>query len=136
MQHSLSLLRCFSLALACTFHTSEIAAQSYETTSRCFFVYAAVVEVGRDRPHVGLFQYGQYRMNWFVAYLEVRQTDAAFKTIFDADLEQNKQLAEKSKAMIMQALSSGNRAEFDSAMQQSIECDSALGMPVDDAPDP
>lgn len=137
MQHSLSpLLGCLSLALACTFHASEVTAQSYETTSRCFFVYAAVVEVGRDRQHAELFQYGQHRMNWFVPYLEVRQTDVAFSTIFNADLAQNKQLAEKTKAAIMHALSSGDRAEFDSAMQQSIECDLALGMPVDDAPNP
>lgn len=124
-----------SITLFCALDPAAAVAQSYETMSRCFFVYAAVVEVGRDWPHAQLFRYGQYRMNWFTEYLEQNQSNADFSRTFEAHLSNNKRLAEDIKASLQEAITSASRVDLDVAMYESRDCDDALGISGNDVPE-
>ena len=107
---------------------AQVAKPSYETVSRCFFVYAPITELGRDLPHAQLFQFGQPRIGWATGYIQANQNNSAFKLTFESSLETNKRMANQIDAMLRQAIQSRNQTQFAAALNRAVDCDRALGI--------
>ena len=114
----------------CAFAFSSAQAQSpsYETVSRCFFVYAPITQLGSDLPHAQLFQFGQPRIGWVGGYVQANQSNAAFKQVFESNLDRNKHMGMQLETSLRQAILSRNQGQFASLLNQAVDCDRALGI--------
>jgi hypothetical protein len=83
---------------------AQMTNPSYEVVSRCFFVYAPITELGRDLPHPQLYQFGQTRIGWAGGYIQANQNNAAFKQVFESNLDQNKKMARQIETALKQAI--------------------------------
>ncbi|MDI4634720.1 hypothetical protein J7U46_16790 [Pelomonas sp. V22] len=111
-----------------------MATPSFETVSRCFFVYAPITELGRDLPHQSLFHFGQPRIGWAAGYVQANQNNAVFKQVFESNLEKNKRAAVKLETMLRRAIQSKDQGQFQRAINQAVDCDRALGIRTSDLP--
>ena len=107
---------------------------SYETISRCFFVYAPIAQVGRDRPHAELFQFGQARAAWIGGYLQANKSNSAFKQVFEGNLEKNKQAGIQIENVLVRALNTKDQSRFSWAINQAISCDRLIGIKTEFLP--
>ena len=117
-----------TLAVAAPVARAQMTNPSYETVSRCFFVYAPITELGRDLPHAQLYQFGQPRIAWAGGYVQANQNNVAFKQIFESSLEKNKRMAVQLENSLKQAVATRNQSQFSSAIEQAVACDRALGI--------
>lgn len=114
--------------LFCSASHGQILNPSFETVSRCFFVYAPITEFGRDLPHPQLFQFGQPRIGWVTGYIQANQSNSTFKQVFEANIGKNKEMAVQLESSLRRAISARSQAAFSSVMDQAIACDRALGI--------
>jgi hypothetical protein len=101
---------------------------SIETISKCFFVYAAIYQVGRDYPHTELFQFGQVRVGWIGGYVQAIKSNTAAEQVFKTNLEANKQAGNQIKEVLESALNTGDQSRFSWAINQAISCDRSIGI--------
>ena len=107
---------------------------SFEDVSRCFWVYAPIVQTGRDFPHDELFQFAQARMVWFDAFLKANQGNPALKTVFENGITQYKQAGLRLQDSLQEALSTNNGRIFASVMDAAVSCDKTLGIRTQSIP--
>lgn len=110
------------------------AAPTFDVISRCFFVYAPIFQVGRDRPHTELFQFGQPRVAWVGGYVQANRDNPTFKRVFEANLDANKRAGIKIEETLVQALNTGERGRFSWAINEAISCDKLVGIRTDFLP--
>ena len=118
----------------CSPSSGQILNPSFETVSRCFFVYAAITELGRDLPHPQLFQFGQPRVGWVGGYMQANQSNATFTRVFEGSLPRNKEMAVQLQSSLRRAISARNQSAFSSVIDQAIACDRALGIRINFVP--
>lgn len=99
--------------------------------SKCFFIYAGVLEAAETTNSAALFYYAQKRIGWAAGYLEAKKNDSVFQSVFDRDLEQNKSRAIQIRESIIKAIRNGDNASFTDVMQAAQRCDIQLGLPVE-----
>jgi hypothetical protein len=108
---------------------------SFEAVSRCFFIYASLIEAGRNIPHPQLFQFGQPRIGWVSGYVQANQNNARFKDTFESRLPENKRYSFELQARLKRAVLSRNRAEFNAVLAEGVSCDRIMGIETGSLPD-
>jgi hypothetical protein len=101
---------------------------SFETISRCFFIYASVIQSGEKLPHPELYQFGLGRVGWIGGYVQASQTNIEFKRIFEANLAENKRAGKKLEQSLMAAVISRNQIQFSNDINEAINCDRLIGI--------
>jgi len=101
---------------------------SYEEVSRCFFIYAAIFEVGRDHNKPQLFQFGQTRSSWAGGYVQANQNNQAFKRVFENNLAANKRTAIQILDSLPTAIANRNQSAFNAIINQAVVCDRSFGI--------
>ena len=115
------------------FSSLAVAANSpYEVSSKCFFVYAPVFEVGRDTGGEKLKNYGQVRMAWISGYIQTNKSNAEFNEVFNRNLKINKAMGIALEERLRNALRSRTQKAFNSVLDEVTACDRQLGF-VDQA---
>lgn len=123
------------VAATVAFPNSILAADpSYETMSRCFFVYAPIAQVGRDRPHPELFQFAQGRVAYIGGYVKANKANRAFEQVFKSKLEANKQAGIHIEEVLVTALNGRDQSRFSWVINQAISCDRLIGIRTDFLP--
>lgn len=107
---------------------------TYQTISRCFFVYAPIAQVGRDYSHAELFQFGQARVSWIGGYIQANQSNLAFKQVFESSLAANKRAGIQIENALISALDNRNQSQFSWAVNQAISCDRLIEIRTDFLP--
>ena len=128
LQNPLFIALAITLGVSTPVARAQMANPSYETVSRCFFVYAPITELGRDLPNAQLYQFGQPRLGWASGYLQANQNNTAFKQIFESSVEKNKRMAIQLENSLKQAVATRNQPQFSSVIEQAVACDRALGI--------
>ena len=113
---------------------AQAASPSYETVSRCFFVYAGIIEAGRDSQHSEVYSFAQSRVGWVGGYVQANQENQEFKQVFEAGLRANKQVGLQLKATLISAISSRNVQSFSIAIQEAAKCDRLIGIHTGSGP--
>ena len=116
------------ITLAIPFVYAQMANPSFEAVSRCFFVYAPITQLGRDMPHLQLFQFGQPRMGWIGGYTQANQNNASFKQVFESNLKENKRMAGEIETSLKQAIFTKNQRQFSNILSKAVDCDRTLGI--------
>ena len=131
-------LICFAAGIAglvaCSAASAQPASPSFETISRCFFVYAPITEVGRDLPHPQLFQFGQPRMGWIAGYIQANQSNARFKAVFEGRMAENKRFGVQLEQKLKQAIAARNQSQFNAVVNEAVSCDRQIGIRTDFLP--
>lgn len=117
----------------CSF-SAYSAEPSFETISRCFFVYASIFEVGRDIPHTDLFHFGQVRVGYMGGYVQANKANPHFKQVFEGNLSANKRSAIDLENSLKTAISSRNQPVFTSVINEAVTCDRQIGIRTDFLP--
>ncbi len=128
MRTLLSIALAITLAITAPTSRAQIIDPSYETISRCFFVYAPINQLGRDLPQEQLYQFGQPRIAWLAGYVKANQNNPAFKQVFESSLNRNKKMATQLENSLRQALATKNQRQFSAVIDQAVACDHALGI--------
>jgi hypothetical protein len=114
---------------------AQAANPSFETISRCFFVYAQIFEAGEKLTHQELFQFGQARIGWVGGYVQANQSNPEFKRIFDGNLAANKRAGLELGNSLMKAMASRNRLLFSAVINEAISCDRLIGISTNFIPE-
>lgn len=107
---------------------------SFNTISRCFFVYAPIFQVGRDIQHTELFQFGQVRVGYMGGYVQANKLNPHFKQVFEGNLSANKRAGIKLEYTLKEAISSRNKQLFSSVINEAVNCDRQIGILTDFLP--
>jgi hypothetical protein len=114
--------------------SAHSAEPSFETISRCFFVYAPIFQVGRDVPHTELFQFGQVRVGYMGGYVQANKSNSHFKQVFEGNLSENKRAGIQLESSLKSAISSRNQSLFSSVINEAVACDRQIGIRTDFLP--
>ncbi len=99
-----------------------------EEVARCFFIYAAITEVGRDLQKPQLFQFGQSRSSWAGGFLQANQDNPQFKKVFESNLQANKQLGIRILDALPQIIRTKDIGRFTAILNQAAACDRTVGI--------
>jgi hypothetical protein len=119
-----------TISSLCFFSTAWAANPSFETISRCFFVYSPIFEAGKKLPHPELYQYGQARLGWIGGYIQANQSNPEFKRVFDGNLEANKRAGMEFEKSLMNAVASRNQSLFSAVINEAVNCDRLIGITI------
>ena len=108
--------------------TAQAKDPSFAEISRCFFIYGAIVEVGRDERKPQLFQFAQSRVGWVSGYMQANQNNQAFKAVFDSGLSRNKQEGVRILDSLPSIISRKDQTQFSAVISRAADCDKALGI--------
>lgn len=119
-----------TVAISSLFFVSAAQAvnPSFETISRCFFVYAPILETGEKLLHPELFQFGQARIGWVGGYIQANQSNLEFKRVFEGNLAANKRAGLELEKSLMKAVASRNQSLFSTIINEAISCDRLIGI--------
>lgn len=114
--------------------SAHSAEPSFETISRCFFVYAPIFEAGQDIPHTELFHFGRVRVGYIGGYLQANKSNPYFKQVFEGNLSANKRAGIQLENSLKAAVFSRNQSLFSSVINEAVTCDRQIGIRTDFLP--
>lgn len=117
-----------TLTLCCFASTVGAANPSFEIVSRCFFVYANILQAGERLPHPEIHQFGLEKIGWVGSHLQAHQSNLEFKRVFEVNLAANKRAGVQLEKSIMDAVASRNQAQFSAVINKAVECDRLIGI--------
>lgn len=106
---------------------AQIREPSYEEISRCFFIYGAIAEVGRDFQKPKLFQFGQPKVSWIIDYIQTNKNNVAFNYVFESNLKANKRAGIQILDSLPNIMNTRNKKLFVTVLNQAVACDRSLG---------
>ena len=109
---------------------------SFETMSKCAFIYAPIFEAAEKEKDLAAFIYAQNRMAWIGGYFQAHSENKKLEKIFNMSLEDNKKSGSIIKGRFVRAISEGDSAEYVAVLKIANECDLSIGFSIDDAPSP
>ena len=113
---------------AASTHTRNLPRLSFEEAARCFWIYAPIVQVGRDFPHNELFQFGQGRMVWYDGFIKANKENPALKRAFESGIKEYKHAGLQLGDDLRESLSTNNHKLFTSVIDAAVSCDKILGI--------
>lgn len=100
----------------------------YTAVSRCFFVYAPILEVAKWSRNSNLESYAMQRMLYMKGFLESRSDDPQFKYIFESNLSKNKSVGVLLEESLKRASTNGDKNLFNRELRKGEYCDNELGI--------
>lgn len=116
------------MMLMAVLSSSAMANPSFETISRCFFVYASILQSGENLPHPELYHFSQGRIGWIGGYLQANQSNPEFKRVFEGNLAVNKRAGAQLEKSLMNAVASRNQSQFSAVINEAVDCDRLIGI--------
>lgn len=117
--------------LACFTDATQGREINDELVIECFFIYASILEAAEMSNSNNLFYYAQKRIGWAGGYVQARESDGAFKELFENNLQKNKKQAIQIRSQMLSAINNRDERTFNEIMKYAQYCDRKLGLPVE-----
>lgn len=112
------------------FHFDARANPSYDSISKCFWVYAPIHELAKDLRLQDLQFFTQGRIGWFTGFIQANKGNQLFNNAFNFQLEERKTAGLKMKEELRYAIQSGNNMSYQKIILKAIDCDKLLEIPT------
>lgn len=136
------ILRLLLAAIGCILTISVVLADEPKDPGpvrvlQCFWIYAPILEVGREMNRADLTYFAQKRIGWVMGYMTACKSYSQCKQELDRgfqNLETSKQQALARKARLIKAIQERNRDMFAANLNEALTCDGTFGINTADVP--
>lgn len=113
---------------------AQIREPSYEEISRCFFIYGAIAEVGRDYQKTQLLQFALPKLSWLINFTKQNKNNVGFTKIFESNLIANKRAGILILDTLPNIMTTRNKKQFYTVINQATACDKSLNFQANTLP--